>query len=162
MSGVSAQEYRFSSKAASQLASLACCRCVQKTCAAKNVWGSTCELDFLLQACQYIKNLKKLGIKAIFFHEPGPLKQPGWAVLLHSSQPRPEQQFSCEGFPTTLTSTAWRQEGLSMVWDGWAHTISSSGCLLLPHGEVPVFRVWWNMNPGRDFNLCFWIHDEMP
>lgn len=87
---------RFSSKAASQLTSLACCRCVQKICAAKNVWGSTCELDFILQSCQYIKNLKKLGNKAMFFHQPATLKQPGWTVILHWSQPHPEQQFSCE------------------------------------------------------------------
>lgn len=117
MSGVSAQEYRFSSKAATQLASLACCRCVQITCAAKNVWGNTCELNFILQACQYIKNLKKLGIKAMFFHQPGTVKQPGWAVVLHSSQPHPEQQFSWEGvFP--LSSHQLLEDKRGFPWSG--------------------------------------------
>lgn len=115
MSGVSTQEYRFSSKAASQLTSPACCRCVQKISTAKNVWGSTCDLDLVLHTCRYIKNFKKLGKKAMFFHQPGTLEEPGWTVILYPSQPYPEQQFSC--FPTTLT---WRQVGFSMVGDGWA------------------------------------------
>lgn len=127
MSGVSTQEYRFSSKAASHLESLACSRCVQIICAAKKVWSSTCKLDFILQACQYIKNLKKLGKKAMFFHQPGTLEQPGWAVILHSSQAHPQQQISWEGvFP--LPSHWLLGDEWGFPWPGMkgllAHTTS--------------------------------------
>lgn len=47
----------FASKAASQLNSLACCQCVQKTCAVKHGSGNTDERDLILQVCQFITNL---------------------------------------------------------------------------------------------------------
>lgn len=143
---------RFSSKATPQLTSLACCRCVQKICAAKNVWGSTCELDFILQACKYIKNFIKTGNKTMFFHQPGALKQPWWTVIL---QPHPEQQFSCEGsLPLPL---------LWLLGDKWSCPWSGVDGLLAHTTPIPLAACLSQMGRSQfseEFNEK-WIQGEI-
>lgn len=92
ISEVSTQEYRFSSKTASQFTSLACCRYVQKICAAKMSEVAHVSWTSSFQACRYIK--KTWGKKPC-----SSISLALWntAVILHSSQPHPEQQFSCQG-----------------------------------------------------------------
>ena len=148
---------RSSSKAASQLTSLADCRYLQKMCAAKHGWGSARsaqQQDLILQACQSITKLKE------------------------KCPPRPASSY------TAILSWRWKAGKPFLFhyphldcWEtnasflvsfcaGWAfgpHHSSSSDCLLGPNEGVQICRrVKRNMNPGRDFNLCFWSHVEIP
>lgn len=90
------------------------------------------------QACWYIKKTwKKSHVLPSAWHSETQLWSSVQASLILSSN------SLVRVFPTALTSTAWRQGGLSMLWDGWAfgpYHSNSSACLLVPGGEVPVFR----------------------
>lgn len=138
ISEVSAQEYRFSSKTASQFTSLACCRYVQKICAAKMSEVAHVSWTSSFQACRYIKKTwEKSHVLPSDWHSETQLWSSIQASLILSSN------SLVRVFPTTLTLNAWRQVGFSMLWDGWAfgpHHSNSSACLLAPGGEVAVFR----------------------